>query len=367
MTDKIFDCIIGSTAYGTNLPTSDIDIKGVYCQSNSDILGLNYQEQRNIDKDTTFYEIRRFIDLLGSANPTVLEMLFVDERFINYIHPCFQIVRDQRYKFLTKQCANSFGGYAVAQIKKAKGLNKKQNWEKERIERKTVLDFCMVFNTKQGTTVSLIDWLNTKQFAQEYVGLTKLDKMPNCYGIFYDHNASFRAKVSTCDDLPLLGERLLPIGYRGIVADDSNDVRLSSIPKGQLCAGIMHFNKDAYSIHCKEFREYESWLENRNEARYVDTQIHGQQIDGKNIMHCVRLLDCALEIAETGNLSVFRPNAVDLLKIRKGECDLETIIRQCEEKIARMDELFAKSNLPDKIDQQFKHELILEVRNKFEK
>lgn len=346
MTDKIFECIIGSTAYGTNLPTSDVDIKGVYCQPNSDILGLNYQEQRNIDKDTTFYEIRRFIDLLGSANPTVLEMLFVDERFINYIHPCFQIVCDQRHKFLTKQCANSFGGYAVAQIKKAKGLNKKQNWEKERIERKTVLDFCTFF--ENGKTKPVTEWLAEHDLHQKYIGLAGLDKMPNCYAMYYD-------------------DFLTPIGFRGIVEPDSNDVRLSSIPKGKWCMGVMYFNKEAYSIHCKEFREYESWLKNRNEARYVDTMKAGQQIDSKNIMHCVRLLDCALEIAETGSLSVFRPNAVDLLKIRKGECDLESIIQQCEEKIARMDELFAKSNLPDKIDQQFKHELILEVRNKFEK
>ena len=342
MKNIIFECIIGSTAYGTNLPTSDVDIKGVYRQPNSDILGLKYQEQRNIDKDTTFYEVRRFVDLLGSANPTVLEMLFVDERFIKHIDPSFQVIRDQRHKFLTKNCANSFGGYAVAQIKKAKGLNKKMNWEKERIERKGILDFCTVFLPTSGNTAALNDWLSKKGFKQEYTGLTKLDKMPGCYGMYYDHNSTYQ--------------------YNGIAGEDSNDVRLSSIPKNEPCIGIMYFNKDAYSIHCKEYKEYVGWLENRNESRYVDTLTAGQQIDSKNIMHCMRLIDCALEIAETGNLTVFRPNAAELLKIRKGECDLNEIIEQCEEKIAKMDELFRQSNLPDTVSLDFKHDLILQVR-----
>lgn len=349
MSKTIFDCIIGSTAYGTNLPTSDIDIKGVYCQPESDILGLNYREQINIDKDTTYYEVRRFVDLLGSANPTVLEMLFVDERFINYIHPSFQLIRDVRHAFLTKTCAKSFGGYAVAQIKKARGLNKKMNWEKERIERKDVLDFCTVFDYGKG--ISLKEWLVSGFFKQEYIGLSKVDKMPNCYAIYHDSSGQYDGKPT--------------IGYKGIVGDDSNDVRLSSIPKGEYCFGVMYFNKDQYSIHCKEFREYESWLENRNEARYVDTMTAGQQIDSKNIMHCVRLIDCALEIAETGNLSVYRPNASELLKIRKGECDLQEIIDECELKIERMDELFAKSNLPDGVSHDFKHDLILKVRDGF--
>ena len=45
--------------------------------------------------------------------------------------------------------------------------------------------------------------------------------------------------------------------------------------------GIMYYNADAYSIHCKKHTEYLEWLKNRNADRYVDTENHGQQIDGK--------------------------------------------------------------------------------------
>lgn len=36
----IFKAIVGSQAYGTNIPTSDTDYKGVYMQSEDDLLGF---------------------------------------------------------------------------------------------------------------------------------------------------------------------------------------------------------------------------------------------------------------------------------------------------------------------------------------
>ena len=126
---KIFECIVGSHAYGTNTATSDIDIKGVYIQPNTDILGTKYVEQVCEDKDTTYYEVRRFLELAGTANPTILEMMFIDPKFIKIGLPQFRLILENRKLFLTKHCLNSFGGFAVQQIKKARGLNKKMNWE----------------------------------------------------------------------------------------------------------------------------------------------------------------------------------------------------------------------------------------------
>ena len=65
--------IRGSHAYGTNVETSDTDYSGVFIQKIDDILGFNYIEQINDDKnDTVIYEIQRFLQLLSSNNPTVL-------------------------------------------------------------------------------------------------------------------------------------------------------------------------------------------------------------------------------------------------------------------------------------------------------
>ena len=41
----IFEAIGGSRAYGTSLPTSDTDIRGVYIQPIEDILSFGYIEQ----------------------------------------------------------------------------------------------------------------------------------------------------------------------------------------------------------------------------------------------------------------------------------------------------------------------------------
>lgn len=336
----IYETLVGSHVYGTNIPTSDIDIKGVYVQPESDILGFNYREQVNVDKDTTYYEIRRFLQLLQSANPTMLEMLFVDSKFTRKLEPAFSSVIQNRHKFLTKQCANSFGGYAVAQIKKAKGLNKKMNWEQQRIERKTVLDFCYV--RWHDVTIPFTEYVKMTQTNIKQFGLTKLDHMTNCYNLYWSPDIS---------------------EFSGFANENSNDVQVHALPKKSFEAiTILYFNKDAYSVHCKEFNEYSNWLKNRNESRYVDTQVAGQQIDSKNIMHCVRLLDCAIEIAETGNLTVLRPNAPYLLKIRRGECNLNEIIDECEAKIARMDALYATSSLPTKVDPEFVNDLLLQVR-----
>jgi hypothetical protein len=57
----IYKVIRGSHAYGTNLPSSDIDYSGIYIQSLDDIIGLKYREQVNDSKndivyyDTTIY------------------------------------------------------------------------------------------------------------------------------------------------------------------------------------------------------------------------------------------------------------------------------------------------------------------------
>jgi len=354
---KIFECIVGSHAYGTNIETSDIDIKGVYRQLTSEILGLKYQEQTNPDKDTTYYEVRRFIELAGSANPTILEMLFVDPKFIKVNCRSFRPLLDNRKLFLTKQCANSFGGYAVAQIKKAKGLNKKMNWEKEKTIRKEPIDFCYI-QSGQGS-IPVKNWLKKDSMLPECCGIQAIDHMPNCYLLYYDFPKQYASQTNSPNYAGYKG-----FEYKGFGFEDSNDLRLSSIPKEQIGqhAGIFYFNKDAYSIHCKEYNQYQTWLENRNTARYTETQEHGQQVDGKNLMHCMRLINCAIEIGQTGNLTVFRPEAQDLLKIRRGDCILEDVIKEAEEKLLLIDDLFKVADLPDSISLAAKHELLLKCR-----
>ena len=85
----------------------------------------------------------------------MLSILFSPEDCIVYKHPIFDIILKHRDKFITKQCKNSFTGYSVAQIKKAQGLNKKQNWEKDKVTRKDILDFCFVIDGEKSVPLNI--------------------------------------------------------------------------------------------------------------------------------------------------------------------------------------------------------------------
>lgn len=339
---QIFKAIVGSQAYGTSTPASDTDYKGIYMEDLEQYIGFGYREQITVNKDEMYFELRRFVRLAMTANPTVLELLFSPKDCVISTSPQYELLYANRQKFITKQCANSFSGYAIQQIKKARDLDKKMKWEKSRVERKDLLDFCYVYNPIVGSTRPLKVFLHNRNMTQEDCGLIKLDHIRGCYALY-----------SMQDDKSLK--------YHGIIGENSNEVRLSSIPLAEVPLCLMFFNKDGYSVHCKDYREYQEWLENRNTARYVESQNHGQKIDGKNLMHCKRLIEMAQEIATEGTISIRRPNAAELLKIRNGEVSLDNLLDECDDQVRALDNLFAKSNLPFNVDEQWAHQLILEV------
>lgn len=349
--------IRGSHAYGTNIETSDIDYAGVFIQSLDDILGDNYKEQINDDKnDTVIYEVRRFLQLIASNNPTVLELLNTPEDCVIYKDPTFDIILSNRDKFITKVCAKSFGGYAKQQIIKAKGQDKKQNWEKDKVTRKTPLDFCYIHLSEKS--ISLVNFMKEKGMNQRFCGLSNIPHSRDTYALFYD----FKEEET--------GGEIKNLGFNGIAFEDSNQVRLSSIPvdvSKNYFIGHVSYNKDAYSQHCKDYLSYQEWLENRNLSRWVDVKSHGQKIDGKNMMHCKRLMDMAKEIGEGKGIIVRRSNAEELIDIRKGKVNLQTLIDSVENEIKEVDRIFEESGLPDKVSKKLINKMILEIRKQIYK
>lgn len=66
----------GSHAYGTNVPGSDVDVRGVTGDSKYDLLGFGTFEQVvEQSTDTTIYGFRKLVSLLVNCNPNVIEML----------------------------------------------------------------------------------------------------------------------------------------------------------------------------------------------------------------------------------------------------------------------------------------------------
>ena len=361
--------IRGSHAYGTNVETSDTDYAGVYIQSMDDVLGNSYKEQINDDNnDIVIYELRRFLELISINNPNILELLNTPEDCVIYKDPVFDLILENRDKFITKQCANSFAGYAHSQITKARGQNKKQNWEKEKITRKNPLDFCYLH--KGEYSIPLKDYLDNNKLDQKFCGLSNVPHSRDTYALFYDRMSDYRFNENRPKwerFLNNLLNRVEPLGFKGIAFEDSNDIRLSSIPKGlpnSYFIGHISYNKDGYSQHCKDYNSYQTWLKERNEARWVDVKSHGQKVDGKNMMHCVRLSNMAREIAEGKGINVRRSDVDYLLSIRRGEIDLNSLINKVESDIKEIKELFNKSDLPESVDKDFINDLIIKIRKK---
>ena len=366
--------IRGSHAYGTNLPTSDTDYAGVFVQNMDSILGMSYVEQVNDDKnDIVIYELRRFLELLAKNNPTILELLNTPEDCVIYKHPLFDTILENRDKFISKICAQAFGGYASMQIKKARGQDKKQNWEKEKVTRKTPLDFCYMHYGEKS--VPLVEYLNKMKMDQKFCGLSKVPHSRDVYSLFYDFGCSsmysekeykaVRFISRVINKIP--GYKIKGMGFKGVAFENSNDIRLSSIPidcPKHYFISHVSYNKDGYVQHCRDYNSYQTWLEERNEQRWVDVQSHGQKIDGKNMMHSHRLMAMAREIAEGKGIIVRRPDAQKLIDIRQGKVDLQTLIDHVEKEVKEVDLLYMNSTLPDSVDIKMVEEILINIRKK---
>jgi hypothetical protein len=359
--------IRGSHAYGTNIETSDVDFGGIYIQSHNDILGNVYKEQINDDNnDIVLYEIKRFLELIYVGNPNILELLNTPEDCVIYKDPIFDIVLENKDKFLTKKCKNSFAGYAVAQIKKARGQDKKQNWEKDKVSRKNPLDFCYIHIGEHSTPLK--KYLEDNNLDQKFCGLSNVPHGKDTYALFYDRMSDYRfseMRPKWERFLNNLFNNVKPLGFKGITFENSNELRLSSIPRDlppSYFIGHISYNKDGYSQHCKDYKSYQEWLNNKNEQRWIDVKSHGQKIDGKNMMHCMRLIQMAREIGEGKGINVRRENAKELISIRKGEVDLETLISKVESEILEIDVVFDKSRLVDSIDREMTNDLLIKIR-----
>jgi hypothetical protein len=335
----ILECISGSKAYGLDTPTSDTDIKGVFILPKKDYYGLDYTPQvSNPTNDIVYYEFGRFMELLSVNNPNILELLNTPKDSILIKHPIFDEIDSSL--ILSKLCKNTFGKFALSQIKKAKGLKKKIVNPIDK-ERKSVLSFCFV-NHKQGS-IPLIKFLEKNNFQQENCGLINIAHMKNVFALFHGEN----------------------LGYKGITKNNSsNDISLSSIPKEEKEIALLYFNKDGYSTYCKEYKEYWDWVENRNEERYQNTKSHGKNYDAKNMMHTFRLLEMAIEIAREERINVKRPNRNYLLDIKAGNFEYDELVNKANQLQNEMETAFADSSLMEKPNRKKINDLTYQLREK---
>ncbi|WP_459210146.1 nucleotidyltransferase domain-containing protein [Aquimarina rhabdastrellae] len=336
----IFECISGSKSYGLDSKNSDTDIRGVFIHPKKDFYSLDHIDQINDEtNDIVFYELKKFISLLEKNNPNILELLFVPDFCIIQKNSLFDLIKAEY--FLSKLCKNTFVNYAFTQIKKAHGLNKKILNPMEK-ERKSILDFCHIY--KNNTSIPLKVFLEKENFNIQYFGLVKLPHMKGCYNLFYDTDSS----------------------YKGICTENANELRLSSVPKDHTPIGMLYYNQEGYSSYCKQYKEYWSWVQKRNEHRYLNTISHGKNYDAKNMMHTFRLLSMAKEIAMEHKIEVYRKNDSSyLLDIKKGIYNYDYLIQKAKQLKEELLFSFDKSTLQEKPNKTIINHLVYTIRNNF--
>ena len=80
----IFESVAGSHLYNLNTEKSDIDIRGIYVNPPEEYLGLTEPSNQIGDEkhDTTYYSLKRFFELAMTANPNIIELLWVPDSCI---------------------------------------------------------------------------------------------------------------------------------------------------------------------------------------------------------------------------------------------------------------------------------------------
>lgn len=343
----IYEVVSGSKAYGLDTPTSDTDIRGIFVLPIEEVLKGNYIDQVADEKnDIVYFEIKKFLDLARKGNPNILELLNVSDEHILYQDgSAMQTILDNRDIFITKKLRHTFVGYAHSQIKKAKGLNKKINWDKERVEKKDISDFCYV-HIGNEKSVKLKKFSELKGYKEHHIGLTAVNNFPNCYAMYFMEN-----------------------GNGKMFGKDRNMIKHTSIPKLSAEVGaisMMRFDINAYSQYCKDYKSYNEWVENRNPERYKMNVKNNGDYDAKNLMHCMRLLHVARDIASGKGIVVKRTEDRDyLMSIRLGQLTYEEILSNSDKLIEEIKELFDNSSLPDEITEEQERTLqsiLLDIR-----
>lgn len=121
----------GSLSYGTNLPTSDVDFRGIFCGDPINILTPFYVVRECDDateEDTKLYELAHFFKLCLDCNPNIVETLYVSTEHITFKTEAYDFIREHRSDFLSQKIAYTTSGYAMSQLKRMKTAKKQVNY-----------------------------------------------------------------------------------------------------------------------------------------------------------------------------------------------------------------------------------------------
>ena len=111
----------GSHSYGTALPSSDIDLRGVAIAPREIYLGFSdrFERSRGTSPDCEITELRLFLHAAAIGEPNVLQVLFCEDEDVLFADSLLGArLRELAPAFLSKAMARPFAGHARGLVAK---------------------------------------------------------------------------------------------------------------------------------------------------------------------------------------------------------------------------------------------------------
>ena len=126
----------GSIAHNTYVPQDnpdsidDIDLMSVYMAPVEYYIGLGHggsyrkgKQTINGKFDCVKYELKHFINLALKSNPTILSLLWIEDKHYLKVSDEVRVLLDNKELFSSKKAYMTFTGYAASQLRRMKRFN----------------------------------------------------------------------------------------------------------------------------------------------------------------------------------------------------------------------------------------------------
>lgn len=293
----------GSYAYGTNVETSDLDIRGIAVETSNEILGSAIFEQFEDRKtDTVVYALRKILKLMLNCNPNVLEILGTKDEHIFICNKYGKMIKDNKDLFLSKRAIQSFGGYASAQLRRLQNALARDNYPQREKE---------------------IHILNTIK--------TQIATMKDRYEVFSKKNLNIYIDKSKKEDFE--SELFIDVNFKHYPLRDF---------------------KNIYAEMSNVIKNYDK-LNHRNSKKDTNHL-------NKHAMHLIRLFLMGTELLEGKGINTYREKDREfLLKIRKGEFSYSEIFEMVNDYEKKFHYAAKNTSLKDEPDYDKVEELMISI------
>lgn len=336
----ILRVVAGSHAYGTNIEGSDWDERAIFVDKPERII-LPFEKIEQVtfrEDDKVYYELSKYMPLLLSQNPNVIELIWTAPKDILYKNELGDLLLENRKEFLSKQVTDSYVGYAMSQLKRIKGHNKWINNPQPERE------------PQQGDFVSVV-WNLTENKENNkkpvHANYTAVSLGDNHYGLWSN------------EKLGVVGKSWLDKkGNPNAVKKEEFESKYGKTQPDL----IVKINEKLYDDNHENWKMYWSWKKNRNEKRSALEEKFGYDV--KHAMHLIRLLRSGIDILENGIVPVKREDANYLLDIRSGKYTYEEIVKESEKLSEKVKNLSDKTALPQEPNRELARKIMMEIYQK---